>query len=102
VLRIGDAYPGSELPIPHQRILTQKNVSKLLEKCSGIFFPDPGSRFFPIPDPGSRSQKGTGFRIPNIAFIWCFPEELSGEETDSGLGRQMNNSRRASDGLVMI
>jgi hypothetical protein len=30
---------------------------------SGMFIPDPDLDFFPIPDPGSRCQKGTGSRI---------------------------------------
>jgi hypothetical protein len=41
---------------PHQRIFAQKTVSKLSEKLSGLFVPDPGSGFFP-PNPGSRDQK---------------------------------------------
>jgi hypothetical protein len=28
-----------------------------------MFLPDPDSDFLPIPDPGSRGQKGTGSRI---------------------------------------
>ncbi len=37
-----------------------------------------------------------------LSFLWCFPEELSGEEADAGLSRQIYNSRRTSDGLRMI
>jgi hypothetical protein len=45
--------PGSKIPDPHQRIyvfLTQKTVSKISEKLSGMFIPDPGSgsRFFSL------------------------------------------------------
>jgi hypothetical protein len=29
----------------------------------GLFIPDPDPDFLPIPDPGSRGQKGTGSRI---------------------------------------
>jgi hypothetical protein len=32
------------------------------------FIPDPDLDFIPIPDPGSRGQKGTGSRIRNTAF----------------------------------
>jgi hypothetical protein len=44
-------------------LLTQKLVTKL----SKIWVRDPGSgiRKKPIPDPGSRGQKGTGSRIPD-------------------------------------
>jgi hypothetical protein len=48
-------------------LFTQKIVTKL----SKIWVWDPGSRSGirkkPIPDPGSRGQKGTGFRIRNTA-----------------------------------
>jgi hypothetical protein len=30
-----------------------------------MFIPDPDPDFLPIPDPGCRAQKGTGFRIRN-------------------------------------
>jgi hypothetical protein len=35
-----------------------------------LFIPDPDPDFLPIPDPGSRGQKSTGFRIRirNIAY----------------------------------
>jgi hypothetical protein len=47
---------------PHDRILsilTQKTVSKLSEKWSGMLIPDPDPDFFPIPDPdpGSSDKK---------------------------------------------
>jgi hypothetical protein len=38
-------------------------VSKLSEIWSGLFIPDPDPDFLPIPDPGSRGQKGTGSRV---------------------------------------
>ncbi len=42
-------------------------VSKLQKIWSGLFIPDPGSECWlsPIPDPGSRGQKGTRSRIPD-------------------------------------
>jgi hypothetical protein len=53
-----------------QRIIelfTQKIVSQL----SKIWVRDPGSeiRKKPIPDPGSRGQKGTGSRIRNTVLV---------------------------------
>ncbi len=77
VLRIRDVYPGSRNRDFESQIwirikefkyfLTQKIVFKLSEIWSGMFIadPDPYLEFLPIPDPGSRSQKGTGFRIPD-------------------------------------
>ncbi len=44
-------------------VLTKKMVSKLSVMWSGLFIPDPDPDFLPIPDPGSRGQKGTGSRI---------------------------------------
>jgi hypothetical protein len=38
-------------------------VSKLSEIWSGVFIPDLDPDFLPIPDPGSRVQKGTVSRI---------------------------------------
>jgi hypothetical protein len=55
VLRIRDVYPGSRI----------RTVSILDPESE---FLHPGSRFrifLPIPDPGSRGQKGTGSRIPD-------------------------------------
>ncbi len=40
-------------------------VSKLWKIWSGMFIPDPDADYLPIPDPGSRGQKGTGSRIPD-------------------------------------
>ena len=70
--------PGFELSpsrilAPHQSILTSKKAKKwfLSSKkydpgCSSRI-PDPGSgyRISPMPDPGSRGQKGTQSRIPD-------------------------------------
>jgi hypothetical protein len=85
VLRILDAYPGSdffpsrilELYIFHagsdQRISfnSQKIGSKLSEIWSGLFIPDPGSGswfFLPL----SRGQKGIRIRIRNTAKLRRF------------------------------
>ncbi len=78
-LRAGVAHPGYlsrifSIPAPGSKkipgsasknltILTQKMVSKLSEIWSGMFVTDPDLIFLPIPDPRSRSQKGTGSRI---------------------------------------
>jgi hypothetical protein len=70
-------HPGSELSPsqiagPHQRklsILTPQKTKKWFLSsrkydpgCSSLI-PDPDADFLPIPDPGSRGQKGTGSRI---------------------------------------
>jgi hypothetical protein len=55
-------HPGSRVdkipyPDPHQRIkvfLTQKTDTKFSKVIAGMFIPDPGSGFFPIPDPGVK------------------------------------------------
>ncbi len=60
--------PGSGSASKNLNIFNpKKNVSKLSEKWSGMFVPDPD--FFPIPDsdPVSRGQKITGSRIRNTA-----------------------------------
>ncbi len=63
-------HPGFRIRIKVFKYYFQpkKMVSKLCEIWSGLFIPDPD--FLPIPDPGSRGQKGTGSRIwiPNTAF----------------------------------
>ncbi len=75
----GQKDSGSGSASKNLSILTQKIVSKLSEKWSGMFIPDPdpGSSFriripYPvldffyssrIPNPGSRVQKDTGSRI---------------------------------------
>jgi hypothetical protein len=50
-------HPGSQILIQEFKYLTEK---KSLGK---MFILDPD--FLLIPDPGSRGQKGTGFRIHN-------------------------------------
>jgi hypothetical protein len=37
-----------------------------------MFIPDPDLDFLPIPDPGSRGQKGTGSMIPHSATLGYF------------------------------
>ncbi len=85
VLRIRNVYPGSWIPDPnfchpgseffppripdlHQRIHSILTPPKMVSKLSGIwswlFIPDPDPDFLPIPDPGSRGQKGIGSRSP--------------------------------------
>jgi hypothetical protein len=66
---------GSRMSIPdpgsaskNLSILTQKIVSQLPEIKFGLFIPDPDPDFLPIPDPGSRGQKGNGSRIRNTEF----------------------------------
>jgi hypothetical protein len=95
VLRIRDVYPGSRIrlfsipdpgselfpsriPDPHQRIkyFSPKWFlrSKKYDPGGSSRIPDPD--FLPIPDPGSRGQKGTGSRIrisntgANIYFFY--------------------------------
>ncbi len=64
-------HPGSRILIKEFKYFnpkkSKKMVSKLLKVWSGLFIPDPGSGcwLFPIPDPGSRGQKGTQSRIPD-------------------------------------
>ena len=79
VWRIRDVYPGSgirifSIPDPgsaskNLSILTQRKTKKWVLSsrkydpgCSSRI-PDKGADFLPIPDPGSRGQKGTGSRI---------------------------------------
>ncbi len=69
--------PGSGSASKNSGIFTTKTVSKLLEKWSEMFIPDPD--FFPIPDPGSRGQKGTGSRI-RIRDTGCVVIRLSGTD----------------------
>ncbi len=58
-----DSESRIRIRIKEFRYLTHKIVSKLSEIWSGFFIPDPDPDFLPIPDPGSRGQKGTGSRI---------------------------------------
>ncbi len=54
-------YPGSASK--NLSILTQEIVSQRSEIWSRPFIPDPDPDFLPIPDPGSRGQKGYGSRL---------------------------------------
>jgi hypothetical protein len=63
-------YPDPGSASKDLSILTQKMVSKLLEIWSGFFIPYPDPEFFPIPDPGSRGQNGTGSRIRNTGLYF--------------------------------
>jgi hypothetical protein len=54
-------HPGSASK--NVSILSQKMVSKLSEISSGFFLPDLDPDFLPVPDPGSKGQKGTGSQI---------------------------------------
>jgi hypothetical protein len=47
-----------------QRII-ELFTKKIVKKLFKIWSWDPGSGKNPIPDPGSRGQKGTGSRIPD-------------------------------------
>ncbi len=66
VKKIPDPESGSASKNWSTVFLTQKIVSKLSEIWSGMLFriwtPDPDLDLLPIPDPGSRGQKGTGSR----------------------------------------
>jgi hypothetical protein len=54
-----------------QRII-ELFTQKIVNKLSKIWVGDPGSGKKPIPDPGSRGQKGTGSRIPDPdPQHWC-------------------------------
>ncbi len=75
-LRIRDVYPGSEfLPSriqdPHQRILTQKKISKLSEIWSGLFILNPNPDFLPIPDPGVKKAPDPGSATPVPYRYWA-------------------------------
>ncbi len=95
MLRIWDVYPGSRIrlfsipnpgselspsriPDPHQSILTPKKPKKWFLSSRkydpGCSYRIPDADFLPIPDPGSRGQKGTGsrIRIRNTGFMNCF------------------------------
>ncbi len=61
--------PGSKrsrLRIRIKAFLTQTTAFKLSDKWSGMFILDPGSGFFPLPDPGPKKQ---GFGSGS-ALIW--------------------------------
>ncbi len=59
-------HPGSRILIKEFMYLNPNKSKKMVSKLwSGLFIPDPGSGCWlsPIPDPGSRGQKGTLSRI---------------------------------------
>jgi hypothetical protein len=62
VKKILDPRSPIRIRIIEFKYLKSKNVSKLSDICSRAFIPDPDPNldFLPIPDPGSRGQKGTG------------------------------------------
>jgi hypothetical protein len=97
VLRIRDVYLGSDFFPSRIRTVSipdpgsaSKNLSILSPKkwflssrkydlgCSSRI-PDPDADFLPIPDPGSRGQKGTGsrIRIRNTGFPNPFKLQLN-------------------------
>ncbi len=116
MLRIQNVYPGSRIrlfSIPHPgsqirtvsipdpgsasknlTILTPKKPKKWFlssrkyDPCCSSRIPDPDADFLPIPDPGSRIQKGTGSwsRIRNTAnnsfllIIGCQLSTLGGDK----------------------
>ncbi len=62
--------PGSRIRIKEFKYFNPKKTKKWFlssrkydPSCSSRI-PDPDADFLPIPDPGSRGQKGTGSRIP--------------------------------------
>jgi hypothetical protein len=61
-------YSGSGSASKNLCIFNPKNCSrKYVPGCSSrIRIPDPVLDFFPIPNPGSRGQKGTGFQFPDM------------------------------------
>ncbi len=58
--------PGSRIRIEEFKYFNPKNrflSSRKYDPGCSSRIPDPDADFLPIPDPGSRSQKGTGSRI---------------------------------------
>jgi hypothetical protein len=97
-------HPGSELSPSRIRIKEFKYFNpkkwflssrKYDPGCSSRIS-DPDAEFLPIPDPGSRGQKGTGsrIRIRNTALIDCLkiPAHVTGPsdllEGEAGAGIQ--------------
>ncbi len=79
-------HPGSRIRIKEFKYFNpKKNKKKFLSSrkydpgCSSRI-PDPDAEFLPIPDPGSRGQKGTGsrIRIRNTGKNLCIYEVISG------------------------
>ncbi len=86
MLRFRDVYPGSRIRLffhPGSELFPSRirikefkyfkpnkwfqSSRKYDPGCSSLIL-DPDPDFLPIPDPGSRGQKGTGSRIRNTAF----------------------------------
>ncbi len=66
-------HPGYRIRIKKLKYCNPKKFfTELSEIWSGLFIPDPDPDFFPIPDPGSSGQKGTGslIRIRNADAKW--------------------------------
>jgi hypothetical protein len=56
-----------------------------------MFIPDPGSGFFPIPNPGSRGQKSTGSRSATLykaLFLLSFITILGNHTIENGITEQ--------------
>jgi hypothetical protein len=80
VWRIRDVYPGSRIliftpsriPVPGSKTNFQRIIEvftlKNFNMPSNIWVRDPGSGKKPIPNPGSRGEKGTGSRIPDPQY----------------------------------
>jgi hypothetical protein len=60
-------HPGSRILVKNLSILTPKKPKKYDLGCSSRI-PGPDADFLPIPDPGSRGQKGTRSRIRNTGL----------------------------------
>jgi len=69
--------PGSRIHI--KKYFNPKINTKLSEILSGLFV-HPATDFLPIPDSGSRGQKGTGSRI-RIRNTGRSTTDLTGPET---------------------
>jgi hypothetical protein len=80
-------HPGSRIRIKEFRYFNPKKIKKWFLSygndpgCSSRI-PDPDADFLPIPDPGTRGQKGTGSRIPDPdpqhckrrSLLWIWPK----------------------------
>ncbi len=77
-------------------LFTQKIVTKLSKKW--VWDPRSGIRKKPIPDPGSRGQKGTGSRIPDPdPQHWWY--ELSVPVLKKKNSNKKNSARKSCDAL---
>ncbi len=69
-------HPGSRISIKEFKYFNHKkwflSSRKYDPGCSSrIRIPDPDPDFLPIPDPRSRGQKGTGYRIRICNIVFC-------------------------------